>query len=685
MNIDTLTHKFAKKNKIKIIEKEHLFAAALTHQEISKTIECILPDFCIKTFTDDLQKILNLNTNKNVSESGTTTECYQVWMEQITNSTSKNTQPLDFLVSLLDLFLVEYKAKGGSNVDMALEMQCVDLNSFEDQLRWVVHGTGKPSSNMISEYETSEHNFYSQTVTNLRDIILMSSLPFWEEQYDNILNIASVTTDSILKVTSDDPKLSEWFLRSLAGSIEDGRNKPKGINLVGIVNYGDSYNLTKMAESFEKTNNLLIIIGNPEHGEINPNFESTLNTIDTKKIYCGHEKYIPNHKKTNFPLGRVSDNDMGHLLHQLITDRASFHGIESFITPADCKKYINHDLELFSLMVVGDQYNSKERVVNTDILTTVNDKLKSSKIKLTPSICKNLSKKIGKKVLNQDLPLIQIEQVIAGGLLNKQAKNGVLASMIFSGPSGVGKTLTAKEIANSLGAQFVQFNMTDFKTSAQTNTLLGTPNGYVGCNEAGALIREVRKSGPKVILLDEIEKAHPDIHDTIMPIPECGYVTDRQGNKYDMSECILILTTNSGSESVGKRNIGLIDVKPCSINHAELNRDFRTEFINRFDIVSFNSFTDKDLISKYVESRLKALKNDFSEIDICLTLENDVKEMITTINDKVEFGYRGINRMIEKYITNPLSQYIINHNEKISSVNVSCKDNKIKFEHGMTP
>jgi len=281
-----------------------------------------------------------------------------------------------------------------------------------------------------------------------------------------------------------------------------------------------------------------------------------------------------------------------------------------------------------------------------------------------------LEKKLEESVVGQDEPISAIAHAVRRSRAGVKDPNRPIGTFVFLGPTGVGKTLLGRKLAEAIFGDedaIIQVDMSEYMEKFNVSKLVGAPPGYVGYEEGGQLTEKVRRKPYAVVLLDEIEKAHPDVFNILLQVLEEGRLTDSYGRKVSFKNTILIMTSNIGASLVKKAaSIGFKtqkeeesyqDMKERLLG--EVKKTFKPEFINRIDdVIVFRSLNKKDL-EKIVEIEVREVTKRLEEQNIEVTLDKSAKDfMINKGFDKV-FGARPLKRAIQKYLENPLAEEIL--------------------------
>jgi ATP-dependent Clp protease ATP-binding subunit ClpC len=282
-----------------------------------------------------------------------------------------------------------------------------------------------------------------------------------------------------------------------------------------------------------------------------------------------------------------------------------------------------------------------------------------------------IEEELHKRIISQDRAISALARAIRRSRAGLKAPGRPVGSFLFLGPTGVGKTEVARSLAAFLfGSEraLIRFDMSEFMEKHSVSKLIGSPPGYVGYEEGGQMTERVRRSPYSVILLDEIEKAHPDIFNILLQVFEDGQLTDGLGNSVDFKNTIVIMTSNIGARYLERRsNLGFqsandaaSDKKIEDLVMSEVKRLFNPEFLNRLDeVIVFNALTDGDLLQ--IMDLLVGLTNqNLAQKNISITLSPEAGRWILekTCNDR-SYGARPLRRALQKYIEDPLSEALI--------------------------
>ena len=302
-----------------------------------------------------------------------------------------------------------------------------------------------------------------------------------------------------------------------------------------------------------------------------------------------------------------------------------------------------------------------------------------------------------KRIVGQNEAISAVSKAIRrtrSGLKDPKRPSG---SFIFLGPSGVGKTETAKALAEFLFGDeesLIQIDMSEYMEKHTVSRLIGSPPGYVGYDEGGQLTEAVRRKPFSIVLLDEVEKAHPDVFNTLLQILEDGRLTDAQGRTVDFKNTIIIMTSNLGTKDIAK-NIGFSSLdeldnyeKMKSKVREELKRYFRPEFLNRIDeTIVFHELTI-DEVKEIVDLMLDRVHAQLKNSGLEIVQSDEAKEFLATEGYDKEFGARPLRRSIQRLLEDPLSEELLQGKYKAGStiiISLNKEDNTLEFESVEAP
>jgi len=261
-------------------------------------------------------------------------------------------------------------------------------------------------------------------------------------------------------------------------------------------------------------------------------------------------------------------------------------------------------------------------------------------------------------VFGQDEAIVALSTAVKrsrAGLGNPESPTG---SFIFAGPTGVGKTEVAKQLANVLGIHFERFDMSEYMEKHAVARLIGSPPGYVGFDQGGLLTESIRKHPYSVLLLDEIEKAHPDIFSILLQVMDHSTLTDNSGRKADFRNVIIIMTTNAGAREMATKSIGFVTDNKGKDKTA-IDKLFAPEFRNRLDAtVSFSSL-DQDATEKVVDKLMKELEAQLAEKRVSIKLTPAARKYLAEEGYDPDFGARPLRRLIMKEVGDTLTEEIL--------------------------
>ncbi len=262
-------------------------------------------------------------------------------------------------------------------------------------------------------------------------------------------------------------------------------------------------------------------------------------------------------------------------------------------------------------------------------------------------------------IFGQDAAIDEVTSAIKLSRSGLRAPDKTIGSFLFAGPTGVGKTELARQLARILGVDFLRYDMSEYMEKHAVSRLIGAPPGYVGYEEGGLLIDAVRKAPHAVLLLDEIEKAHPDMFAILLQVMDHATLTDSHGRKADFRHVILIMTTNAGARDVSDRRLGFAEAGQGGSTRGALERTFTPEFRNRLDaVVTFRPLGAAE-IERVVDRQLDELRALVAPKGVTVTVDAAARTWLAEKGFDRAFGARPMARLIERVVKKPLSEALL--------------------------
>ena len=299
---------------------------------------------------------------------------------------------------------------------------------------------------------------------------------------------------------------------------------------------------------------------------------------------------------------------------------------------------------------------------------------------------------LNRRVIGQEEAISAISRAIRRARAGISEENKPLGSFLFLGPTGVGKTETARALAEFLfndEKAMIRLDMSEYMERHTVSKIIGSPPGYVGYEEAGQLTEKVRRRPYAVILLDEIEKAHPEVFNILLQIFEDGRLTDSKGRMVSFKNSIIIMTSNAGSDYINKMSsIGFSSKQDLAeresmkekVNNS-LQEQFRPEFLNRIDEIVIFNYLKKDQIKNIVDLEMSKVEKRLSQKEIAIKISEKAKEFLVKEGLDSNLGARPLKRVIQRMILDPLSIKIVTGEiSEGSRVLIDEKDGKIVFD-----
>ena len=275
---------------------------------------------------------------------------------------------------------------------------------------------------------------------------------------------------------------------------------------------------------------------------------------------------------------------------------------------------------------------------------------------------KDLEPELKRHIFGQDDAVRSIADAIKLARAGLRAGDKPIGNFLFSGPTGVGKTELARQLAKVLGVELIRFDMSEYQERHTVSRLIGAPPGYVGFDQGGLLTDAVRKNPYCVLLLDELEKAHPDLFNVLLQVMDSAALTDNNGRKSDFRNVVLIMTTNAGAREMNVRAVGFgqehSQADPTRAKKA-LEKTFAPEFRNRLDATVFFSGLSEEVILKVVDKEVRVLQEQLDEREVFIELTDGARAWLAEKGYDPAFGARPMGRTVEAHVKKPLAEAIL--------------------------
>jgi len=452
---------------------------------------------------------------------------------------------------------------------------------------------------------------------------------------------------------------------SASGGVMDASNLLKPLLSSGGVRCIGSTTFTEFRGIFEKDSALARRFQKIDVNE--PNVD------DTFQILKGLKPQFEAHHDLKY-----SDKALraaAELADRYITDRHMPDKAIDVIDEAGASQRLVHESKrkkLINVQAIEDVVAKIARIPPRNVSSSDKDKLK------------NIERDLKMVVFGQDLAIESLATAIKlsrAGLKSPEKPDG---AFLFAGPTGVGKTEVTKQLSKVMGVELVRFDMSEYMERHTVSRLIGAPPGYVGYDQGGLLTEAVNKNPHCILLLDEIEKAHPEVFNLLLQVMDHGTLTDNNGRKTDFRHVVLVMTTNAGAEQISRRSIGFSEQDHTTDGMEALNKLFTPEFRNRLDSIIQFAPLARDTVCYVVDKFLTELQAQLDEKRVVLHVDDEVKVYLAEKGYDEKMGARPMSRLIQEELKKPLAEEILfGHLSSGGDVNVKydSKKEQVVFEY----
>jgi ATP-dependent Clp protease ATP-binding subunit ClpA len=321
-----------------------------------------------------------------------------------------------------------------------------------------------------------------------------------------------------------------------------------------------------------------------------------------------------------------------------------------------------------------------EKVVSSIAQVPVNSVTVNERDKM-----KNLDGDLKNYIFGQDSAVEKVVSAIKLARIGLGRENKPIGSYLFAGPTGVGKTELAKQLAKQLGVEFLRFDMSEYMEKHAVSRLVGAPPGYVGYEEGGQLTEAMNKHPYAVLLLDEVEKAHPDLINILLQVMDAGKLTDNNGKVADFTNAILIMTSNAGAFEAAKGGMGITKDSASAQSLEAIKKAFRPEFLNRLDAVVEFKALPKEILIKVVEKFVGELRDQLKKKKIELEVTPKAIEWLFDKGHEPQYGARPFSRIVDEHLKKALvDDLLFGSLTKGGKIKVDVEGQGLKIHTGST-
>ncbi len=396
---------------------------------------------------------------------------------------------------------------------------------------------------------------------------------------------------------------------------------------------------------------------------------------DTVKILRGLKPYYEAHHKVHYTDAAI--RSAVELATRYINDRKLPDKAIDVIDEVGASRMLVPEAKRKKTVSVRDVENVVAKIARIPPKSISSDDKKA---------LKHLERDLKTMVFGQDLAIEALSSSIKLARAGLREAQKPIGSYLFSGPTGVGKTEVARQLSMTMGVELVRFDMSEYMERHSVSRLIGAPPGYVGFEQGGLLTDAVDQQPHCILLLDEVEKAHPDLFNILLQVMDHGKLTDNNGKSIDFRNVVLIMTTNAGAADLAKPAIGFGRGAREGDDIAEIERMFSPEFRNRLDaIIPFASLTP-EVMARVVEKFIMELEVQLSERNVTIELTDEAREWLGRKGYDRNFGARPLSRVIQEHIKRPLSEELL-FGKLVNGglARVRIEDNLVVFDFPETP